>query len=115
MTRRQLHGEDRPGQNEQRRSDHGRHECATSQDRRRSRGNAYNIIVTLVVYVHDDIYFLLKRHSFGSNGDMTSACISLQACAVMALERVPADIRRDGGVARMTDPQVNSHHWHTYN
>jgi pyridoxal 5'-phosphate synthase pdxS subunit len=27
------------------------------------------------------------------------------ACAVMALERVPADIRRDGGVARMTDPQ----------
>jgi len=30
----------------------------------------------------------------------------LQACAVMALERVPADIRRDGGVARMSDPQV---------
>jgi pyridoxal 5'-phosphate synthase pdxS subunit len=27
------------------------------------------------------------------------------ACAVMALERVPADIRRDGGVARMADPQ----------
>ena len=24
------------------------------------------------------------------------------ACAVMALERVPADIRRDGGVARMS-------------
>ena len=28
------------------------------------------------------------------------------ACAVMALERVPADIRRDGGVARMSDPAV---------
>ncbi|XP_076450137.1 pyridoxal 5'-phosphate synthase subunit SNZERR-like [Babylonia areolata] len=27
------------------------------------------------------------------------------ACAVMALERVPADIRRQGGVARMTDPK----------
>ena len=27
------------------------------------------------------------------------------ACAVMALERVPADIRRDGGVARMSDPE----------
>lgn len=27
------------------------------------------------------------------------------ACAVMALERVPADIRRDGGVARMSDPR----------
>jgi pyridoxal 5'-phosphate synthase pdxS subunit len=26
------------------------------------------------------------------------------ACAVMALERVPADIRRHGGVARMADP-----------
>jgi pyridoxal 5'-phosphate synthase pdxS subunit len=26
------------------------------------------------------------------------------ACAVMALERVPADIRADGGVARMSDP-----------
>lgn len=28
------------------------------------------------------------------------------ACAVMALERVPADIRKDGGVARMSDPQL---------
>ncbi len=28
------------------------------------------------------------------------------AAAVMALERVPADIRRDGGVARMADPNV---------
>ncbi|RIK44497.1 MAG: pyridoxal 5'-phosphate synthase lyase subunit PdxS [Chloroflexi bacterium] len=27
------------------------------------------------------------------------------ACAVMALERVPADIRQDGGVARMSDPR----------
>ena len=28
------------------------------------------------------------------------------ACAVMALERVPADIRADGGVARMADPTI---------
>jgi pyridoxal 5'-phosphate synthase pdxS subunit len=28
------------------------------------------------------------------------------AVAVMALERVPADIRRDGGVARMSDPDM---------
>jgi len=28
------------------------------------------------------------------------------ACAVMALERVPADIRAAGGVARMSDPEV---------
>jgi len=30
------------------------------------------------------------------------------AAAVMALERVPADIRRDGGVARMSDPEMIS-------
>ncbi len=28
------------------------------------------------------------------------------ACAVMALERVPADIRKEGGVARMADPTI---------
>lgn len=28
------------------------------------------------------------------------------ACAVMALEKVPADIRKDGGVARMSDPKM---------
>src|SRR5580692_1042762 len=28
------------------------------------------------------------------------------AVAVMALERVPADIRRDGGVSRMSDPEM---------
>jgi pyridoxal 5'-phosphate synthase pdxS subunit len=28
------------------------------------------------------------------------------ACAVMALERVPSDIRADGGVARMSDPKL---------
>src|SRR6478752_1393982 len=28
------------------------------------------------------------------------------ACAVMALERVPADIRKEGGVARMSEPTL---------
>lgn len=28
------------------------------------------------------------------------------ACTVMALERVPSDIRKDGGVARMSDPSM---------
>ncbi|MBI5879934.1 MAG: pyridoxal 5'-phosphate synthase lyase subunit PdxS [Chloroflexi bacterium] len=38
--------------------------------------------------------------------DATQARIAEDAgaCAVMALERVPSDIRRDGGVARMSDP-----------
>jgi len=30
------------------------------------------------------------------------------ACAVMALERIPSDIRSDGGVARMSDPEMIS-------
>jgi len=40
--------------------------------------------------------------------DVTQARIAEDAgaCAVMALERVPADIRRDGGVARASDPQM---------
>ena len=28
------------------------------------------------------------------------------ACSVMALEKIPADIRKDGGVARMSDPEM---------
>jgi pyridoxal 5'-phosphate synthase pdxS subunit len=40
--------------------------------------------------------------------DADQAAIAEQAgaCAVMALERVPSDIRRDGGVARMSDPEM---------
>jgi pyridoxal 5'-phosphate synthase pdxS subunit len=40
--------------------------------------------------------------------DATQAKIAEDAgaVAVMALERVPADIRRDGGVARMSDPEL---------
>ena len=36
------------------------------------------------------------------------ACIAEEAgaTAVMALERVPADIRKEGGVARMSDPSM---------
>ena len=30
------------------------------------------------------------------------------ACAVMALERIPADIRAAGGVSRMSDPSLHS-------
>ena len=41
------------------------------------------------------------------NGEQARIAEEAGACAVMALERVPADIRKDGGVARMADPQVN--------
>ncbi len=38
-----------------------------------------------------------------TNADQARIAEEAGACAVMALERVPADIRRDGGVARMAD------------
>ncbi|MCL5104532.1 MAG: pyridoxal 5'-phosphate synthase lyase subunit PdxS [Armatimonadetes bacterium] len=41
-----------------------------------------------------------------TNADQAKIAQEAGAVAVMALERVPADIRRDGGVARMSDPLV---------
>ncbi len=40
------------------------------------------------------------------NADQAKIAEDAGAIAVMALERVPADIRRDGGVARMSDPAL---------
>jgi pyridoxal 5'-phosphate synthase pdxS subunit len=40
-----------------------------------------------------------------TNADQAKIAEDAGACAVMALERVPADIRREGGVARMADLQ----------
>ena len=39
-----------------------------------------------------------------TNAEQARIAEEAGACAVMALERVPADIRKDGGVARMSDP-----------
>ncbi|HMS24766.1 MAG TPA: pyridoxal 5'-phosphate synthase lyase subunit PdxS [Acidimicrobiia bacterium] len=40
------------------------------------------------------------------NAEQAQIAQDAGACAVMALERVPADIRRDGGIARMSDPEM---------
>jgi pyridoxal 5'-phosphate synthase pdxS subunit len=40
------------------------------------------------------------------NAEQAAIAEAAGAAAVMALERVPADIRRDGGVARMSDPGI---------
>ncbi len=40
------------------------------------------------------------------NADQAKIAEEAGAVAVMALERVPADIRADGGVARMSDPEL---------
>lgn len=41
-----------------------------------------------------------------TNADQARIAEEAGACAVMALERVPADIRKDGQVARMSDPAM---------
>lgn len=41
-----------------------------------------------------------------TNAEQAKIAEEAGACAVMALERVPADIRAAGGVARMADPKV---------
>jgi pyridoxal 5'-phosphate synthase pdxS subunit len=41
-----------------------------------------------------------------TNAEQARIAEAAGACAVMALERVPSDIRRDGGVARMSDPAM---------
>lgn len=41
-----------------------------------------------------------------TNAEQAKIAEDAGACAVMALERIPADIRRDGGVARMSDPEM---------
>ena len=41
-----------------------------------------------------------------TNAEQAKIAEAAGAVAVMALERVPADIRKDGGVARMSDPQM---------
>jgi pyridoxal 5'-phosphate synthase pdxS subunit len=40
------------------------------------------------------------------NAEQAKIAEAAGACAVMALERVPADIRAEGGVARMADPAI---------
>src|SRR6202045_1110614 len=41
-----------------------------------------------------------------TNADQAKIAEDAGAVAVMALERVPADIRKEGGVARMSDPDM---------
>lgn len=41
-----------------------------------------------------------------TNSDQAKIAEDAGACAVMALERIPSDIRKDGGIARMSDPKM---------
>ena len=41
-----------------------------------------------------------------TNKEQAEIAENAGACAVMALERIPADIRKDGGISRMSDPSM---------
>ena len=41
-----------------------------------------------------------------TNKDQAKVAEDAGACSVMALEKIPSDIRKDGGVARMSDPEL---------
>ncbi len=41
-----------------------------------------------------------------TNAEQAKIAEDAGACAVMALEKIPSDIRKEGGVARMTDPEL---------
>lgn len=41
-----------------------------------------------------------------TNKDQAKIAEDAGACSVMALEKIPSDIRKEGGVARMTDPEL---------
>ena len=41
-----------------------------------------------------------------TNSDQAKIAEDAGAVAVMALERIPSDIRKDGGIARMSDPEL---------
>ena len=47
-----------------------------------------------------------RRHYGCYDPEQAKIAEAAGACAVMALERIPADIRAAGGVSRMSDPKM---------
>lgn len=52
------------------------------------------------------LYFVLEYGMDVTTPEQAKIAEEAGACAVMALERIPADIRAAGGVARMSDPKM---------
>ena len=59
-----------------------------------------------IIYVVFFMSFLSSSQMDVMNVEQAKIAEAAGAVAVMALERIPADIRRDGGVARMSDPAM---------
>jgi pyridoxal 5'-phosphate synthase pdxS subunit len=72
------------------------------------RANARKETIVTIVRLKTGLAEMLKGGVIMDVTDEAQARIAEDAgaAAVMALERVPADIRREGGVARMADPAV---------
>ncbi|KAI9298771.1 vitamin B6 biosynthesis protein [Neoconidiobolus thromboides FSU 785] len=70
--------------------------------------NAQNNVSTATFEVKAGMAKMLKGGVIMDvvNAEQARIAEEAGACAVMALERVPADIRKDGGVARMSDPDM---------
>ena len=64
---------------------------------------AYNMETTKRYELNKELAQMLKG---GVIMDVTTPEQAAGACAVMALERIPADIRAAGGVSRMSDPKM---------
>ena len=66
------------------------------------------IITSPLIIIHSLLFSLPSPPTSPDVVDVEQAKIAeaAGAVAVMALERIPADIRRDGGVARMSDPSM---------
>jgi pyridoxal 5'-phosphate synthase pdxS subunit len=47
-----------------------------------------------------------SRTGFAGGHEQAIIAEKAGACAVMALERIPSDIRKDGGISRMSDPEM---------
>ncbi len=73
-----------------------------------SKSNGHSEILTGTFQVKVGLAEMLKGGVIMDvvNADQARIAEDAGACAVMALERVPADIRKDGGVARMSDPDM---------
>jgi pyridoxal 5'-phosphate synthase pdxS subunit len=79
------------------------------------------IIISIILILQKGVHFMNERYQLNKNlaqmlkGGVIMDVVNAEqakiaekagAVAVMALERVPADIRKHGGVARMSDPKL---------
>jgi pyridoxal 5'-phosphate synthase pdxS subunit len=75
---------------------------------KKSQGGIVNMLNSEQVKLNRDLAKMLKGGVIMDVTTPEQARIAEEAgaCAVMALERIPADIRQSGGISRMSDPKM---------